>query len=153
MTNKEIIAGLAHGGHHDIHWEFCWDFDERVAYIKAHKPVEEQALRLKLFGIVPLDKIPGKDSAEWQAARLARQVYDQTWQAYKQAGQVWEQARQAYDVAWQAWQARQAYDVAWQAYLEKFHDELELLHKELYPDCPWDGETIFTRKDENGEWY
>ena len=28
--------------------------------------------------------------------------------------------------------------------------QLESLHRELCPECPWDGETIFTRKE--GKW-
>lgn len=30
--------------------------------------------------------------------------------------------------------------------------EMEKLHRELCPDCPWDGKTIFTRIDDRGDW-
>ena len=29
----------------------------------------------------------------------------------------------------------------------------ERLHQKLCPNCPFDGKTIFTRKDKNGVWY
>ena len=70
----EVISGLAHCQHHDKHWEYCYDLNERIKYIKEKKPKEEQALRLKLFQIVPLDKVPGKDSLEWQAYEQAKQA-------------------------------------------------------------------------------
>lgn len=115
----EIISGLATHCYHDSLVAFVYNLDERIAYIKASKPIEEQALWLRLLKIIPDDRIPGKDSAEWQAV--------------EQTGQAYSQARQAYD--------------------QKFRGELEALHKEICPDCPWDGKTIFTRKNKKGEWY
>jgi len=37
---------------------------QRVSYIKIYKPKEEQDLRLRLFKLIPLDKLP----AEWKKA-------------------------------------------------------------------------------------
>mgnify|MGYP001559570112 CR=1 FL=1 len=70
-----IKSGLAHNLHHNVHWEWCFDYDERVEYIKKHKPMAEQPLRLKQFFLVPEDKIPGKDSTEWAAYTKARAAY------------------------------------------------------------------------------
>ncbi len=95
-----IKSGLAHCCHHDKHYECCYDFNERVKYIKAHKPKEEQALRLKLFALLPMERLP----LAWQDAYKALQ------DAYK---------------------ARQD------------TPEGKALHDELFPDCTWDGKTIF----------
>jgi len=113
-------SGLAHCYHHDIHWEYCFDYDERVEYIKSHKPVEEQPLRLKLFGLVPSNKVPGRSSKEWLAYVKASKVYEQS--------------------AWMAWMSQETRG----AYLEKYANKLVKLHTELYPDCPFNGQTIFT---------
>ena len=95
----EKKSGVAFHCHHDQLVEWCFDYDERVKFIKEHKPPEEQELRLRLFKLIPKDRLPGK---------LVK-------------------ARAAY------WKARAAYD--W-----------DKLHKELCPDCTWDGKTIFGGK-------
>ena len=46
-------------------------------------------------------------------------------------------------------EAYAAYDKAWAAYNKAYTaamPELELLHKQECPDCPWDGQTIFPEK-------
>ena len=106
-------SGLAHCCHHDRHWEWCYDYDERVCHIKANKPEEELELRLELFRIVDDDMLPGRDSQEWDA-------YVKAWDAYAKAGEV---------------------------YLAKYQFELDDLHDRLFPDCTWDGKSIF--KEEN----
>ena len=128
-----IRAGFAFHCHHNQLIECIYDFNKRVEYIKENKPPEEQSLRLRLFQLIPSDRIPAQDSVEWI-------TYDKAWEAYKKV-------REAYD------KAGEAYVKAEEAYLLKYSQELEELHKELCPDCPWDGKTIFTRKNENGEWY
>ena len=63
----------------------------------------------------------------------------------------------AIDTAWAAHdQARIAYNRAWAAYDKARADtapEIEALHRQECPDCPWDGTTIFTRQDTHGKWY
>ncbi len=117
------MKGLAFHCHHDKLVEFAYDYDERVTFIKESKPEEEIALRLRLFQMIPDERLSKRGLA----------TYVKAWQAY--------------DKAWQAC------DKARQAYLEKNIKQLEKLHKELCPNCPWDGETIFTRKDDKGNWY
>ena len=124
MKPEEL--GLALHCHHDVLWEFCYSYDERVKCIKETKPKEEHPLRLKLLKIVPNNRLPGRNSP---------------------AGKAYDEARKAYD------EARKAYDSAGKAYLAKYKVELDALHKEMCPDCPWDGKTIFTRKDKKGNWY
>ena len=81
----ERISGVAHCAHHDQHWEYCYNYAEQVAYIKGTKPANEQALRLKLFQIVPDDKLPGRHSREWAACDEARKAYDEAWEANDEA--------------------------------------------------------------------
>ena len=126
-------SGLAHLCHHDIHWEFCFDYEERVEFINLHKPIEEQPSRLKWFKLVPDDKIPGNDSPAWEAYHTARKAYDTAREDYVTA---WE----AYDTAWEA------YLTAWKAYVTAFSKELDQLHAKLFPGCPWDGKTMFPEK-------
>ena len=61
------------------------DYDERVEYIRKHKPEEEQGLRLHLFKMIPNDGIP-------EPLLKARGVYDEAWDVY-------DKTRDAYDKA------------------------------------------------------
>ncbi len=55
---KKVISGLAFHCHHDKLYEYVFDFDERVDYIKTEKPIEERELRLRLFRMIPTDRLP-----------------------------------------------------------------------------------------------
>ena len=147
---KERIAGLAHCCHHDIHWEFCFDFDERVEYIKRNKPENEQGLRLALFQIIPDEMIPGRDSAEWKACHKAAKVYLKATEAsYKATDALlkkWGESshREAYIIGWDAfYEATDACYNATEVYTSRFASELSDLHARLFPDCPFNNNTIF----------
>ena len=118
------MPGLAHLCHHDMHWEYCYDFDARVKYIKNYKPKDEIEIRLKWFQLVPESEIPGKDSKAWDACVKAWDVCEKAWDAYVKA---------------------------WDAYLDKYASELDKLHDTLFPGCPWNGETMFPEKGEGAE--
>ena len=108
-------TGFAFHCHHDTLFEYVTDYDERVRYIKEDKPEREQELRLKLFKIIPDDRLPTKlVKAREAACDKAGEAYDKAWEAYVKA--------------------REAYK-----------PEIEALHKELCPGCPWDGKTIFPK--------
>ena len=51
-------SGLAFHVHHDLLFEHCYDYDERVDFIKNCKPEGERKLRLKLFKMIPDDRLP-----------------------------------------------------------------------------------------------
>ena len=121
-----IKSGLAFHCHHDILSEYVYDYDERVKYIKEKKLASEQELRLKLFQLIPKDKLPGKDSIEWKACNKAQEACNK---------------------------AQKGCDNAQEAYYFKYQKEIDQLHNELCPDCPFDRKTIFTRKDRKGRWY
>jgi len=56
MDKRE--SGLAFHVHHKIPWEWCWDYEGRVAVIKQYKPRAEWKLRLRLLKIIPLEQLP-----------------------------------------------------------------------------------------------
>ena len=124
---KKRISGFAFHCHHDELFEWVYDYDERVEFIKGNKPEKERELRLRLFQMIPSDRIPPK-------LLKARK-------AYVKAGEACVKAWEAYGKAWKACvKAGEAYGKAWEAY----YPEMEKLHKELCPDCPWNGKTIFS---------
>ena len=112
--------------HHNIFAEPLTEpIEKRIAFIKANKPKEEVETRLRLLkpikALLPADVV-------------------KTWEAY-------DKAREAGDKAWEA------YVKTWEAYnktLNDHKDEIDALHREECPNCPWDGETIFPEeKKEN----
>ena len=116
-------SGLAFHCHHDALLEYVYNYDERVKFIKKNKPKEEQELRLCLFQMIPDDKLPQTG-----------------WDAYNKAGDAYNKARDADN------KARDDYYKA-------NKKEIEKLHNELCPDCPFENDTIFSRKDKDGKWY
>ena len=55
MENKTRLTGMYWHCHHDKLYEWVYDYQERVDYIKAEKPKNEIKTRLRLF-----KKIKGK---------------------------------------------------------------------------------------------
>ena len=49
MENKKVISGMYFHCHHDVLCEWVYDYQERVDYIKNHKPKNEIETRLRLF--------------------------------------------------------------------------------------------------------
>ena len=125
------MKGFAFHCYHDTLIDYVYDYQDRVGYIKGYKIASEQELRLRLFKMIPDERIP---------VGLLK-----TWEAYAKA---WDKTREASDKAWKAYvKARKTYYKAYN------NPEMKALHKELCPDCPFDNGTIFTRKDKDGEWY
>ncbi|KKL79510.1 hypothetical protein LCGC14_2014070 [marine sediment metagenome] len=135
-----IKKGMFWHVHHDTLLEYCYDYDERVRFIKKNKPKSEQELRLRLFQPVK-GKFPRAVTKAWAACDKARAAYDKARAAY-------DKARAAYDKAWTAYnKARTACAKARTAYNKAAKNNIvaiEKLHRKECPDCPWDGETIFS---------
>ena len=130
-------SGLVFHCHHDQLIEFGYDIKERQQAIRDTKAKSEIKLRLKLLQFIPSKRLPQEGLDE-----------------YIRAGKVYSRAWVTYSKAWVAYtEARVAYNGALAAYCEKNKVALEELHKELCPDCPWNGWTIFTRRDSKGNWY
>ena len=83
MSSTKAKSGLASHVHHDKLFEWCTNYDERVEYIKENKPIEEQEVRLRLFRIIPLERLP----VPLVEARAAR---DKAGAAYEKARAAWE---------------------------------------------------------------
>ena len=154
--------------HHDILVEPLTEpIENRIAFIKANKPKEEVETRLRLLkpikALLPVDVVK-----TWEAYDKAREAHDKAWEAYDKAWEAYDKAWEAYVKAWEAYdkareayvKAREAGDKAWEAYdkareaynktLNDHKDEIDALHREECPNCPWDGETIFPEeKKEN----
>ena len=111
--------------HHEVLLEWSDDIQERIDYIKAHKPPHEVETRLRL-----LKPVQGALPPKLVKAKAA----------YAKARDAFVKARVAYA------KARDAYDKAKAAY-NKAYDEclpqIEALHALECPGCPWNGTTIF----------
>ena len=141
-------SGLAHCVHHNQHWEYCYDYRGRVEFIKANKPKRERKLRLKLLQLVPDELVPGRGSDEWKACNKAREALNKATKAYYEAWnyldsntiEAFNKATDDYNKAWEA------HKKAWNTYLTKYANELQALHDKIFPDCTWNGKTIFPTK-------
>jgi len=132
--------------HHEVLLEWSDDIQERIDYIKAHKPPHEVETRLRLLKPVQ-GALPPKLVKAKAAYDKARDAFVKASVAYAKARDAYDKARDAYDKAKAAYaKARDAYDKAKAAY-NKAYDEclpqIEALHALECPDCPWNGTTIF----------
>jgi len=131
---KKLVSGFAWHCHHDILYEWVTDYAEREKYIRKHKLAAERELRLRLFRMIPLGKVPVSLDKARAAYDQARDAYYKAWVASnKQVSDTYYKAGAA------SWQARAAIERAGAASGE----DMLALHKELCPSCPWDGKTIF----------
>ena len=80
--------GFAFHCYHYTLFSWVYDYDKRVSYIKADKPKAEQKLRLKLFRMIPEDRLPSK-------LHEAREAYNEAWEAYNKAGEAFNMAGEA----------------------------------------------------------
>uniref|UniRef100_A0A6M3Y2H3 Uncharacterized protein n=1 Tax=viral metagenome TaxID=1070528 RepID=A0A6M3Y2H3_9ZZZZ len=143
-------SGIAFHCHHNFLCEPVFDYDERVASIKETKPKEEQELRLRLFQLFPNDRLPQTLVKAWEVYRKAWEACSKAWEVYRKAWEVYRKAWEACSKAEEVYRkAREDYRKAEEAHRK----DIVKLHAELCPDCPWDGSTIFTRKDKDGNWY
>ena len=123
----ESNSGLSHCCHHDKHYEWCTDYQKRLDYIKTNKPANEQELRLRLFKIIPLDRLPPSLDEAFHSYDEAGKAYNEALEACDEAGKAYDEAGKAYD------EAGKACDEA----VKACEPELAKLHDELFPDCTW----------------
>ena len=142
-------SGLAHCIYPDRHWGYCCNYQLEIEYLKKFESGKKQELQkkelyLKLFKLIPNKLVPGRESKEWKAyvkagqkfwkSKLfcikATETYNKVWQSYLTAKEALEKANIAY------YKARDAY-------YSKYANELQILHDEMFPDCTWNGKTIF----------
>ena len=104
--------------HHDKLFEWCYDYDKRVEFIRVKKNKSELDLRLKLFQPIK-SELPKELVEAEQAYFEAEEAIIKMWVSY--------------------FEAKQAYKNA----LINNAEFIEKLHSLECPNCPWDGETIF----------
>ena len=123
--------------HHNVLLEETSNIQERIDYIKAEKPEAEIPLRLKLMTpVLHPEKLPAR-------FQKVSEDYNKAWKDYYKFPAS-KKAEEDYD------KAREAYHKAWGDYHKARKDcntEIEKLHREEHPDCPWNGETIFGKVD------
>jgi len=111
----------------------------------------------------PNKLVPGIESKEWKAYKKAgetlnkaeeevdaklkefcviiKRPYDNYWsKACDEALEVYEKVYNDYKKAWND------YEKAWQIYLFLNEEKLDALHYKMFPDCTWNGETIFSKE-------
>jgi hypothetical protein len=137
-------SGLYWHVHHERLFEYCYDAKGRIDYIKAEKPKNEIATRLRLMrpikGKLGDSKALAAYDKAWAAYSKARVAYSKARVAYSKAGDAYDKAGDAYD------KAGAAYSKARDAYMSTIKPvEAEALHAKECKKCPWDGHTIFPK--------
>jgi hypothetical protein len=135
--------------HHEVLCE--WDIyprENRIAYIKSHKPAHEQELRLRLYQ--PMGEAAIAAWAEYEKVKKPawaeyEKVKQAAWAEYEKVAQpAWAEYEKVQQAAWAEYEkVKQA---AWAEY-EKVKQAawapLEAIHKIECPNCPWNGQTTF----------
>ena len=143
--------------HHDVLVEYTTaPIEERIWYIQEHKPPEEVAVRLRLLKPV-VGELPKAFAAAAKALVAARKALDAAEKAYRAAvkanpyaaEKALTDAPKSYADAVKANRAAvkafAAAEKALAATRLACADEIEKLHRNECPDCPWDGKTIFPK--------
>lgn len=137
-------SGLAFHCHHNVLYEFVLDYDGRITDIIRDKPAMEQELRLRLFKLIPEDRLPGRDSPEWRALVETSKAFSKLDRRWHRRGMTFKETYVSYNMLRHAiHETRQAFVTAWKAYHAIYDNDITRLHDELCPNCPWDGESIF----------
>mgnify|MGYP001569448809 CR=1 FL=1 len=132
MEANNQTNGLAHLLHDKVHWEWCYDYQERVDYIKAHKPADEQAARLKYFQLLPARYLPKRLQ---EAAYAVRQ--EAAYAVWQKADAAWQEAdavRRKADAVWQeaAYAVRRKADAVWQEAAYAIWQEADAVWQKAY---------------------
>lgn len=114
----------------------------RIAFIKIFKHKREIALRLRLLKPVR-GKLPTAVTNAWKAYLKARQACNQARNDYLNTPRHHE----AWDTYMDAGNARDKERDVYNEILANHREEIEALHAQECPDCPWDGYTIFPQEE------
>ena len=122
--------------------------EERIAYIKAEKPANEQELRLRLLKLVigPLPPAYGKAGDTYDKAEAA---YDKAGDTYRMAGAAYRMAGAAYLEALATYgKAEATFSEAEATFREAgATPAIRALHAAECQNCTWNGQTIFPEKE------
>jgi len=132
--------------HHDKLIEWCYNYRERVYFIKKYKPKNEIKTRLRLCQPVK-GKLPIEFVKTWEA-------HIKTWEAYGKACNAHDKARKAYYgkakeaydktriACNKAWDARNRAQETYNKVRKIYKEEIEALHAKECPNCIWNGEEL-----------
>ena len=122
--------------HHGVHFEFLTaPAEERIQVILTEKPEWQRAARLRHMGPWT-GPVPATVREAWDRCIEAMDRHIQRWVRYRETEArdreaFWDhysEARDCFNKARAAWEAT---------------PEFAEQHAKLFPDCPWDGETMF----------
>ena len=116
--------------HHEVLCEALTEpIQNRIDYIKRYKYASEVETRLRcMTPVLHPERLP----VEWEEA----------YAKWKEAGEKREEAYAKWEEA--DAKRREAYAKRREAYA-KWLPQIEALHKQEHPDCPWNGKTIFPK--------
>ena len=142
-----MSSGIARHCHHDKLFDLVWDYEKSAYHIRTKKPREEQTLRMRLFALIPTERLsPVLAQAVAEGTRLRAEsirLWDEGTRLWAESIRLWTEGTRLRDES----------DRLRDESLKTHVVELEALHAELCHDCTWDGKTIFTRQKVDGEWY
>ncbi len=148
------MRGLGLHVHHDELFEPCYNLKERVKFIKEGKAKDEQKLRLRLLQIIPETRLPEDLVKAVDVSNKACNIYIKALDARSEAiGSNWDILGKTSSACTETYHAYWKVHSACCKLIKKHKKHLEKLHAELCFNCPWDGESIFTRRDQKGYWY
>jgi hypothetical protein len=82
--------------HHDQLIEWCYDYQERIDYIKSDKSPDEQPIRLRLFKVLPLKAIT-EIPVDLQEADAKLREADAKWrEADTKSQEAWAKLQEAW---------------------------------------------------------
>ena len=154
-------SGLSIHCHHDILIEYCYDYQERVDYIKKEKPEAEIAIRLKLFKLLSTLAMADLPKGLVKACTERKKANAKYWKACTKYGKVYAEYNKAnakYGKACTEWnkandkynKALAEYDKAYvecsKAYAEWDYEERVTWHKKWCGCKEWNGkEMVFNQ--------
>jgi hypothetical protein len=112
---------------------------KRIEYIKKNKPKKQVKLRLRLLKPVR-GKLPDEVIKAGETYFIIMTQYLDMWKAARKLGDKYKDWNESLEIA--AYTAFQNYKAA----LREHAKELQALHKQECPHCPWNGKTIFSKK-------
>ncbi|HOD62499.1 MAG TPA: hypothetical protein PKG96_10420 [Bacilli bacterium] len=156
-------SGLVHCLYTNNHWDFCSNYRKIVKYIREGVSKEERELLLKMFKLISNKLVPGVESKEWKDCIKTKKSFIRACEAYakaedsfvlawsydsKKRKEIQSKSEKACHKAGRAsYGAWQSYCKAWQVYLNKYADDLQKLHDEMFPDCHKETEKLFSQRN------
>ena len=148
----DVMCFLHHGEAVEVLTE---PVENRIKYILSDKPKNEQAIRLHWLRPCPF-KLPtklGEARAKWNEANAKLVEANAKWSEARakldEANAKWSEARAKLGEANAQWHEAGAKLVEarakWNEANAKCKEEIDSQIKYCFPECPWDGKTLFPK--------